>query len=181
MNNEIEININKAQELLKEKDFNNAESVLLKNLEISDVSFETFFLLGAISGIKKELSKGEMYLRKAISLNPSHINSFLNLAIILKKIDKKKESIKFFHKVIELDKDNLEALCSLAQIFEEDNNLTMAESYYKKVIKIDSYHHIANHSYGKLLLKLNRHIDGLKLIEKVSGIIRFKKNILEII
>ena len=48
-------------------------------------------------------------------------------------------------------------------------------------IKIDSNHHVANHSYGKLLLKLNQHINGLKLIEKVSGIIRFKKDILQII
>ncbi len=51
----------------------------------------------------------------------------------------------------------------------------MAETYFKKVLEIDSNHHIANHSYRKLLLKLNQHIKGLKLIEKVSGIIRFNK------
>ena len=53
--------------------------------------------------------------------------------------------------------------------------------FFKKVLEIDSNHHVANHSYGKLLLKLNQHIKGLKLIEKVSGIIRFKKDILKII
>jgi len=181
MDDKIKNNINKSQEFLKIKDFDTAETYLKKNLEISNDSFETFFLLGAISGIKKELDKAESYFKKAISLNSSHTNSFLNLAIILKKMNKRKESIEYFKKVIELDKYNLDALCALAQIFEEDNNLNMAENYYKKVIKIDFNHHIANHSYGKLLLKLNQHIKGLKLIEKVSGIIRFKKNIFEII
>ncbi len=181
MNEEIKINISKSQEFLKNKDFNNAELTLLKNLDISNENFETYFLLGVISGIKKKFNRSEIYLKKAIDLNSSHINSFLNLAIIKKKLDKKKESFDCFQKVIELDKDNLEALCALAQIFEEDANYNVAETYYKKVIKIDPNHHVANHSYGKLLLKLNQHINGLKLIEKVSGIIRFKKKKLEMI
>ena len=181
MDQKIEINIKRSQEFLKKKDFNNAELVLLENLDLCNESFETFFLLGVISGIKRELTKSETYLKKAINLNPSHVNSFLNLAVISKKMNNKKKSIEYFKKVVELDKNNLDGLCGLAQIFEEDRNFTKAEIYYKKVIKISSNHHVANHSYGKLLLKLNQHINGLKLIEKASGIIRFKKDILQII
>ncbi len=176
MDSEIKTNIDKSQEFLRKKDFNSAELILLKNLKISNESFETFFLLGAISGIKKNLQKAETYLQKAINLNSSHINSILNLAIIQKKMNKKIDSIKNFEKVIELDKDNLEGLCGLAQIFEEDEKFTIAETYYNKVLKIEPNHHVANHSYGKLLLKLNQHAQGLKLIEKVSGIIRFQKD-----
>ena len=181
MVDEIKSNINKSQEFLKKKDFNNAELILLKNLELSDESFETFFLLGTIAGIKKNLNKAETYLKKAKNLNSNNKNLFLNLAIIQKKMNKKDESIKNFKKVIELDKNNLEGLCGLAQIFEEEGNFKMAETFFKKVLEINSNHHVANHSYGKLLLKLNQHIKGLKLIEKVSGIIRFKKDILKII
>lgn len=181
MNNKILTNISKSQEFLKKKDFDSAEKILLKNLEISSESFETFFLLGTISGIKKNLDEAKIYLKKAINLNSSHINSLLNLAIIEKKLNKKNESINYFKKILKLDKNNLESLCGLAQIFEEDENFSMAETYFKKVLEIDANHHVANHSYGKLLLKLNHHSDGLKLIEKVSGIIRFKKKNLEII
>ena len=181
MDTEIKSNIDKSQEFLKKKDFNNAELILLKNLQLSDKSFETFFLLGTIAGIKKNLDKAETYLKKAKNLNSNNKNLFLNLAIIQKKMNKKDESIKNFKKVIELDKNNLEGLCGLAQIFEEEGNFKMAETFFKKVLEIDSNHHVANHSYGKLLLKLNQHIKGLKLIEKVSGIIRFKKDILKII
>lgn len=181
MNNEIALNISKSQEFLKKKEFNNAELVLLKNLEISNNSFETYFLLGAISGIKKDFDKAENYLKKSISLNSSHVNSILNLAIIKKKLNKKKESTDYFKKVIELDKNNLEGLCGLAQIFEEEGNHTIAETYFKKALEINPNHHVANHSYGKLLLKLNKHSEGLKFIEKVSGIVRFKKNTLEIL
>jgi len=181
MDNEIKSNVDKSQEFLKKKDFNNAELVLLKNLELSEESFETFFLLGTIAGIKKNLDKAETYLNKAKNLNSKNVNLFLNLAIIQKKMNKKDESIDNFKKVIELDKDNLEGLCGLAQIFEEEGNFKMAETFFKKVLKIYFNHHIANHSYGKLLLKLIQHIKGLKLIEKVSGIIKFKKDILKII
>ena len=181
MTEEIKSNIKKSQEFLKKKDFNNAESILLKNLEISDKNFETFFLLGTIAGIKKDLIKAETYLKKAESLNSNNENLFLNLAIIQKKMNKRDDSIDNFKKVIEINKKNLEGLCGLAQIFEEEKNFNMSEAYYKKVLEIDSNHHIANHSYGKLLLKLNQHIKGLKHIEKVSGIIRFNKDILKII
>ena len=181
MDSELKKNITKSQEFLKVKDYDNAEQALLKNLDLTNANFETFFLLGAISGIKKNFIAAEKYLKKAISLNTSHINSLINLAIILKKMHKKKESIDCFNKVIELDKNNIDGLCGLAQIFEEDQNFTMAEIHYKKVIEINPNHHIANHNYGKLLLKLNQHINGLKLIEKVSGIIRFKKDIFQII
>ena len=177
----IKSNINKSKEFLKKKDFNNAEIILLKNLELSDESFETFFLLGTIAGIKKNLDKAETFLKKAQNLNSGHVNSLLNLAIIQKKMNKKNDSIDNFKKVIELDRNNLEGLCGLAQIFEEEGNFNIAETYFKKVLEIDTNHHIANHSYGKLLLKLNQHIKGLKLIEKVSGIIRFNGDTLKII
>ena len=181
MTEEIKSNIKKSQEFLKKKDFNNAELILLKNLEISDKNFETFFLLGTIAGIKKDLIKAETYLKKAESLNSNNENLFLNLAIIQKKINKRDDSIDNFKKVVELNNKNLEGLCGLAQIFEEEGNFNMAKTYFQKVLEIDSNHHIANHSYGKLLLKLNQHIKGLKLIEKASGIIRFNKNNLNII
>ena len=181
MNNEIKNNIDRSHQFLKNKDFENAENVLLKNLEISKDNFETFFLLGTIYGMIKKLDKAEIYLKKSIFLNPSHKNSILNLAIILKKMNKKKECIIYFKKVIELDKKNVEGLCGLAQILEEEQNYIEAENYFKKILNIDPNHHVANHSYGKLLLKLNQHLTGLKLIEKVSGIIKFKKDNFEII
>jgi len=181
MDREIKSNIDRSQEFLKKKDFNNAELILIKNLKISNDNFETFFLLGAISGIKKNYEKAEIYLKKAKDLNSSHVNSILNLAIIQKKMNKKIDSINNFKKVIELDKGNLEGLCGLAQIFEEDENFTLAETYFKKVLKIEPNHHVANHGYGKLLLKLDQHNQGLKLIKKVSGIIRFQKDKIQII
>jgi tetratricopeptide (TPR) repeat protein len=178
---EIQENINKSQEYLKIKEFDSAELILLKNLKISDDSFETYFLLGAISGIKKRYTQAEKYLKKSLSLNPSHIKSIVNLAIILKKDNRTDSSIKYFKEVLKLEDNNVESLCGLAQIYQEIHNFKVAENYYKKALKINPFHHIANHAYGKLLLKLNRHIDGLKLIEKVSGIIKFKKNNIQII
>ena len=61
------------------------------------------------------------------------------------------------------------------------NNLKSAKEYYQRVLDIDSNHHVANHSLGKLLLKLNKHNEGLKLIQKVSGMIRFQQNEIKII
>mgnify|MGYP003335121974 CR=1 FL=1 len=38
----------------------------MKNLEISNDNFETFFLLGVINGIKKKFNNAEVFLKKAI-------------------------------------------------------------------------------------------------------------------
>ena len=96
------------------------------------------------------------------------------------KIDQTEKSKNCFEKVINLDKKNIESYCGIAEIFEKKGNLKEAEIFYKKAIKIDDLHHIANHRYGKLLFRLNQHLKGLKLIEKVSGMIRFKNETIEI-
>ena len=177
---DIKKNIEDAQQFLKNKDFAKAETLLLKNLEITKNNFETFFLLGSIYGIKKDFNKAILHLEKAINIKPEHINSILNLAIIFKKIDQTEKSKNCFEKVIILDKNNVESYCGIAEIFEKKGNLREAEIFYQKAIKIDNLHHIANHRYGKLLFRLNQHLKGLKLIEKVSGMIRFKNETIEI-
>jgi tetratricopeptide (TPR) repeat protein len=181
MTETIKNNINKSQEFLKIKDFDSAENCLMKNLEISNDNFETFFLLGVINGIKKKFDNAEVFLKKAIKLNSKHVNLNLNLAIILKKLNKIDESIEFFNNVIELDQNNVEGLCGLAQICEDKNKLDDTEKYLKQALKINPKHQIANHAYGKILLKLNKHKEGLKLIEKASGIIRLTKDKHEIL
>ena len=100
----------------------------------------------------------------------------LNLAIISKKLNKIDEAIKYYNKVSELDKNNVESLCGIAQIYEEKNKLEVSEKYLKKALNLNPKHDVANHAYGKVLLKLNKHRQGLKLIEKASGIIRLTKN-----
>ena len=178
---EIQKNIDNAQQFLKKKDLVNAESLLKKNLKISKDSFETFFLLGFIYGTKKNFNEAILNLEKAISLKPNHINSILNLAIMLKKIDKIEKSIGFFKKVINLDEKNLEAYCGIADIYEYKGELKEAEKFYQKILYIDNSHHIANHRYGKLLLKVNQHDKGLKIIEKGSGMIKFRKGNINIV
>ena len=177
---DIKKNIVNAQQLLKKKDYANAETLLLKNLELTNDSFETFFLLGSLYGIKKNFNKAVSYLEKAVDIKPDHINSILNLGIILKKIDQTEKSINCFEKVINLDEKNIESYCGIAEIYEEKGNLIEAEVFYQKALDIDNLHHIANHRYGKLLFRLNQHVKGLKLIEKVSGMIRFKNDTIEI-
>ena len=176
----IKKNIENAQQFLKKKDFANAETLLLKNLEITKDNFETLFLLGSIYGVKKDFNNAISYLEKAINIKPEHVNSILNLAIILKKNNQTEKSMNYFKKVINLDQKNIESYCGIAEIYEEEGNLKEAEVFYQKALDIDNLHHIANHRYGKLLFRLNQHVKGLKLIEKVSGMIRFKKEIIEI-
>ena len=177
---DIKKNIEKSQNFLKKKDFASAETLLLKNLEITKDNFETFFLLGTIYGIKKDFDKAVSHLEKAVDIKPEHINSILNLAILFKKIGQTEKSMNCFEKVINLDKRNIESYCGIAEIFEEKGNLREAEVFYQKALNINNSHHIANHRYGKLLFRLNQHVKGLKLIEKVSGMIRFKNEIVEI-
>ena len=69
----------------------------------------------------------------------------------------------------------------MAQIYEDKNKLDDTEKYLKQALKINPKHQIANHAYGKILLKLNKHKEGLKFIEKASGIIRLTKDKHEIL
>ena len=63
--NLLKKNLTNIQNLLKNKEFTKAEKLLQDNLKIEKNNFETFFLLGAISGIKKKFDLAETYLKKA--------------------------------------------------------------------------------------------------------------------
>ena len=181
MNDIVSDNFKKAKNFLDNKEFDKAEDLLKENLKITNNNFETLFLLGSISGIKKNFSSSENYFKQAININPMNSNALMNLAIISQKLNKLEDAIDYFKKSLELNSKNVNSLCGIAHIFEKKNNLKSAKEYYQSVLDIDPNHHVANHSLGKLLLKLNKHREGLKLIQKVSGIIRFQQNEFKII
>ena len=83
-------------------------------------------------------------------------------------------------KAVEYDQDYIIALNNLAQILSEQNNPKEADEYYKKSLKLDPEKLETIKGYGNNLLKLNRHSEGLNMIKKASGVIKFNKKNFEV-
>ena len=82
---------------------------------------------------------------------------------------------------IELKPKFSDAYNNLANILQRNGKLEEAKKNYQKGLSIDSKNKNILTSYGYLLLKLNKHTQGLKFINDGDGVIVFEQEGLKII
>ena len=92
-----------------------------------------------------------------------------------------KINVNNFNEELKLDKSNKDALNNIAKIYKDLNNYEKSIIYYEKCLNIDSNYKNACLGYGGLLLKLNKHNEGLKYLQKGTGFIRFNGDKVQII
>jgi tetratricopeptide (TPR) repeat protein len=80
-----------------------AKYAVSKTLALDAESGEGYGLLGAISYVEKNLTEGEIHLRKAISLSPNNTFAYERLSWILVLQGRDKEAFELFDRIIQLD------------------------------------------------------------------------------
>ena len=63
----------------------------------------------------------------------------------------------------------------MGKILGELNYLNQAKKYYEKALNLNPNINETLDEYGKILLKLNKHAEGLNFIRKGTGFIRFEE------
>ncbi len=102
------------------------------------------------------LQEAELYLRKAIELNPNFANAHFNLGNIFIDLDKLQEAELSIRKAIELDPDFENAHSNLAGILKDLGKLKEAELSIRRVIELNPNFANAHSNLGVILRDLGK-------------------------
>ena len=103
------------------------------------------------------------------------------MAVLLQDVGRLDEAEVSFRQAIELRPNFAQAHSNLGNILGLLKRLDEAEASYKKALSIDPTRKKTLVGYGNLLLKLNKHLDGLKFIDEGQGVIVFTESSFKII
>ncbi len=101
-----------------------------------------------------KLKEAELYLRKAIDLQPDYAMAHSNLGNILRDLGKLKEAELYLRKAIDLQPDYANAHCNLGAILKDLGNLQEAELSTRKAIQLNPNFAKAYSNLGTILKDL---------------------------
>ncbi len=131
-------------------------------------------------GILKELGKleeAELYLRKAVEINPCLAASHYNLGVILKDQYKLEESEIYTRKAIELQPEYAKAHANLGVLLRVLGKLKEAEIHLKKAIILEPSYE-AYFSYASCLFEKKEFNSSIKNLEKAKALVNAKRFLL---
>ena len=130
---------------------------------------------------ENQFEEAEVSCRKAIELEPNLVKTHYNLGLVISKLGRLEEAEAIYKKAIELEPDNSELYYNLALTLQNSGKLEKSRTIYKKALKLDSSDKRIKIGYGRLLLKLNEKIKGLKILSEGQGVIIFTQSGVKII
>ena len=103
-----------------------------------------------------KLKEAELFIRKAIELNPNYALGFSNLGGILISLGKLKEAELFIRKAIELNPNEAELHSNLGGILNSLGKLKEAELFIRKAIELNPEYANAHYNLGNILRDLKK-------------------------
>ena len=140
-------------------------------LEKLALAQENNFMLNLKAGVLLEdIEKKELFLRKAVSLEPDRVEGLMALADFLLSNNNKSEALVFYHKVLNLNDSNFDAILAVANIYLDKGDYANAEKYFNKSFEICRDNFDAYLNYGTLLYKQKKINQALEAYRKAINI-----------
>ena len=170
--------IDQVKILLTESEFEKAEILLKKIIEIDPTHYKAHINIGVIYAKLNKLRDAEKYFIKAIELEPDYELAYFNLGTTKNKLGKTEEAENNFKKAIEINPNYVEAYSNLGHLYIDTDNLDSAETCLKKAINLKPNFSEAYYNLGLTQSKKLRY-DLAELSYKKA--IEFKPNFIEAI
>lgn len=113
-----------------------------------------FTNLGFCYFVKGELESALLSYQKALELDPSRKERFMNLARVYEQMEDKKSARRQYERWLEREPNDIDGILVLAAYFEQDNDLNGAKNMYNKILNLSPYHEIANSKVKEIAEKI---------------------------
>ena len=120
------------------------------------VRTEAYFMRAHLLEVHNRLEEAEENYRKAIELNPEHVDTYHSLGHLLQVLDRLEEAEENYRKAIKLNSDYAGTYHNLGHLLQVHNRLEEAEENYRKAIELNPDYADAYHKLGHLLQVLDR-------------------------
>ena len=101
---------------------------------------EAYYRLGLLfaNHVEEGEEQGASYLKKAIKLNPGHVDAnYLYASVLYESLNKANKALKQFEQTLKLDDQHPFANYDIALIHHQNEKYELASSYYQKAISIN--------------------------------------------
>ena len=117
-------------------DFNNAEKIFKKALEIDNNNSVILNSIGRLYHEKRDTKKAKEFLEKAFNINPNSYEIINNLGSYYKEEAKYEKALSLYKKAIDINSNNPTLINNLAKVYFDLNNLKKAEKLCLEALKI---------------------------------------------
>jgi len=166
MNTQIEDLFKKIILNIHEKNFDQAEALLKKLLNIDPNNFIALNILGVLCGIKKNHEDAFIYFRRAIHLKPDYNEAWYNKGNTLKELKRYDEALYHYDKAIHLKPDYAQAWNNKAITLQDLKRYDEALNHYDKAIHLKPDYNEAWYNKGNTLKELKRYDEALYHYDK---------------
>jgi predicted O-linked N-acetylglucosamine transferase (SPINDLY family) len=160
----------KGLALHKQNKLQEAKIVYEQILKIQPDHFDSYSLLGLLSGQTKQFTKAVDFLSKALQINPNHAETCFNMGLAFKQLKRFDESIAIFEKAITLKPDYAEAYSTRGNVLQELKRVEEGVASYDLAIRIKPDYPEAHYNRGIVLKELRRFEEALSSYNKAISI-----------
>ena len=129
----------------------------------------------------KNFIEAEKYYSICLNLKPEELIFINNLAKVFHDTNQYKKALPLLQKSLMKNKEQLDIIKITAKCLFELNLTKDLDIFLSKVLKKYSDDITLKYYYGKNLLKINKHIEGLNMLKKTLGVIEFDNKKFKII
>jgi len=170
MNPQVQILLQQAIQAFQNNNFERAESILKKILQLDLKNLVALQILGLIKVSQQNFRDAITYLSRAEKLNPSDVSIQYNLAKVLSDCGSYEESIRHHQKTIELAPNHQEAWLNYGKSLVHLSRYEEAIFCFEKTIYLNPEFAEAHMNKGAALKELHKYGEAVAAAEKALQI-----------
>ena len=141
----------------KKGNFENAEKMYNKILDMEPEHFGAVFLLGSLQAQIKNFHLANTLLQKAIRLNPNYAEAHYNFGNVLIAMGKEEKAIHSYQSAIKINPNYADAHNNLGNLLKKKHKTEEAIHSYKKAIEVNPNYADAYNNLGAIYMYLKKY------------------------
>ena len=137
-----------GEELIRKKDFNEAQAELRKSLELRSNYSKTYHALGYALSEKGEVKEAITYFQKALEMDPRDISAHCYLGLALIRDGRPAEARTHFEEALDVNPMNYQVHFNLGSIDAMEGNLADAVRHFRRAIELYPEYPDAHYNLG---------------------------------
>lgn len=154
---------------LRQGDYAKAKANAESSLEYASDKSEKSYAYTSIADAEAKLFKFESAYKnykKALDLNPEHINALNNITTVLDEVNRSDEKVAYFEKILKIDSSIYLVHVNIGFQYLHEEKFELALKEFNTVLEINPDQAIALSNKAYALMKLNQIEDALICIDK---------------
>lgn len=156
----------KSMQFINKQEWLDAKKQLEKQCKKFPKDFDSWYLLGAVSGQVNDIAAAEKYCKKALSIQPEHAGALFNWGMALSKLGKLDEAAMAYEKSLSINPENPSALYSLGNVYKDLSLHKKAIEYLKRSLEYAPDKAEALFSLGTIYVELENKDQAIKYLQR---------------